>query len=143
MAAEYRQLNARKNNRLYSITTRLSNICIKYLVLQKNFDFSSSEKDVVDKGLSYIQNVQSGLKIKRSFNQRTFSFDNKTIESLNALNPVFLIAEDSNAIDALLETVKQTLSSIKNNSEADSEKLNTSIDFLINYQKKLGEIFIT
>ena len=117
-----------KNNRLYSITTRLSNICVKYLAFNKNPQLNFSEQDVIDKGIRYLNEVSSGLAIKNTFKNKKFSFDHKTIESLYALQ-IILTAKKEDQIDDTLIKVKNTLNAIKNRNAIEDDSVEQSIQF--------------
>lgn len=139
MAAEIIKLTTGKNSRLYSITTRLSNLCFKYLAFNQNPELDSDEKGVIKKGLLYFEDVREGLTIKNGFKTRPFSFDRKTVHSLNALQEVYLFAKNEAGIEEILDTVTKTLTAIDSKSVTEEDNVTVTIQFLDNLSKAVGQ----
>nr|BDD48281.1 hypothetical protein 2 [bacterium] len=124
------KLTSGKNTRLYSIVATLSTLCWRHLAYKFNPDLDAEETEVVEKGREYLNDVRKGLIIRGEFKTRPFSFEPETVHSLNALEEVFIIAQDEKKIHTLLDTVDETLSSIIDKSKIDEEKVINAITFL-------------
>jgi hypothetical protein len=139
MAPEILKLTSGKNSRLYSITTTLSTLCMRYLAYDEKPELDSEEREVIEKGRLYLNDVRKGLVIKSEFKTRPFSFDPETIHSLNALQEVFIVAKNEDRIIELLDTVNETLEAINLKYGIDHEKVKTTVGFFDNLSEVVGK----
>ncbi len=80
-------------------------------------------------GRKYFNLVKEGLSYTRDWEARGLSFDPDTLNSLNALNEVFLVATDDKEVDNWINKIEKIFNALEGTNEQDIQDNDFKIAF--------------
>ncbi len=105
------------NAHLATISVSLATLCGKYLAYKT--PVKGTDRETVEMGKEYFNLVKEGLTYTREWQTRGLSFDPNTLNSLNALKQVFLVANTDTEVDSWLNKIEKIFDVLEGTQEQD------------------------